>query len=122
LETYFKEHPPRSIAEAQAVIEKQTGLKRSPTQVRAFLKRLGFRCLKAGFVPGPPAPTPEKQAEKQAEQAAFQAEQLEPRLAEAQAGQRVVLFVDAAHFVHGAFLGTLWCLARVFLPSPAFQV
>jgi hypothetical protein len=29
----------------------------------------------------------------------FKAEKLEPRLAEAQAGQRVVFFMDAAHFV-----------------------
>jgi hypothetical protein len=31
----------------------------------------------------------------------------------------VVLFLDAAHFVYGAFLGSLWCLARVFLRSPS---
>jgi len=31
----------------------------------------------------------------------------------------VVLFVDAAHFVYGAFLGSLWCFARVFLRSPS---
>jgi transposase len=28
-----------------------------------------------------------------------------------------VLFVDAAHFVMGAFLGMVWCFARVLLPS-----
>ena len=27
--------------------------------------------------------------------------------------------MDAAHFVHGAFLGYLWCLARIFIPSPS---
>ena len=31
----------------------------------------------------------------------------------------MVLFLDAAHFVYGAFLGYLWCVARVFLRSPA---
>jgi transposase len=30
----------------------------------------------------------------------------------------VVLFLDAAHFVWGAFLGYLWCIARVFVRSP----
>jgi transposase len=30
-----------------------------------------------------------------------------------------VLFVDAAHFVYGPFLGFLWCLARLFLPGPS---
>jgi len=27
--------------------------------------------------------------------------------------------VDAAHFVHGSFLGYLWCLVRYFVPSPS---
>jgi transposase len=30
-----------------------------------------------------------------------------------------VLFVDAAHFVYGPFLGYLWCLARLLIPGPA---
>jgi len=29
----------------------------------------------------------------------------------------VVLFVDAAHFVHSVFSGFLWCFSRVFVPS-----
>jgi len=44
-------------------------------------------------------------------------EELEPRLEEAKAEKRKVLFVDAAHFVMGAFLGYLWCIARIFIPS-----
>lgn len=28
-----------------------------------------------------------------------------------------MLFVDAAHFVFGPFLGYLWCLARLFVPG-----
>jgi transposase len=43
LEAYFKEHLPRTTAEAQAIIEQLTGIKRSPTQVRAFLKRIGMK-------------------------------------------------------------------------------
>jgi transposase len=34
-------------------------------------------------------------------------------------GERAVWFVDAAHFVHGSFLGYLWCLVRYFVPSPS---
>ena len=41
--------------------------------------------------------------------------ELEPRLAEAQVGKRKVLFVDAAHFVQSAFLGWVWCAARLFV-------
>lgn len=37
---------------------------------------------------------------------------MEPRLEQAQAGRRTVLFVDAAHFVFGSFLGYLWCVMR----------
>ena len=37
---------------------------------------------------------------------------MEPRLREAQAGRRTVVFVDAAQFVFGSFLGYLWCVVR----------
>lgn len=52
-------------------------------------------------------------------QAAYLAQELEPRLAQAQAGQRAVFFVDAAPFVLAPFLGFLWSLTRVFLRAPA---
>jgi transposase len=44
---------------------------------------------------------------------------LEPRLNEARAGTREVYFVDAAHFVWGAFVGCLWCICRLFMPTPS---
>lgn len=44
---------------------------------------------------------------------------MEPRLKEAQAGQRVVFFMDAAHFVFAPFLGILWCLQRLFVRAPS---
>ncbi len=52
LEDYFDKNPASSIAEASNAIGKLTGLKRSLTQVREFLKRTGLRCLKVGYVPG----------------------------------------------------------------------
>ena len=36
-------------------------------------------------------------------------------MAEARAGERTVYFVDASHFVVGAFLGCLWCAVRLFV-------
>ena len=114
LEEMFKQKPPRSSAEAQARIKSVTGLHRSPTQIREFMKRLGLRYRKVGHVPAK-ADDPDQQAK----QTAFKTEQLEPRLAEAEAGQRVVLFMDAAHFVHRAFLGMVWCFTRLFVPSPS---
>jgi transposase len=53
------------------------------------------------------------------EQEEFKAEKLEPRLAEAQAGQRVVFFMDAAHFVYAPFLALVWCFARLFVKAPS---
>ena len=40
LEDYFLENPPRSTLEAQAAIERVTGVRRGLTQVRAFLKKV----------------------------------------------------------------------------------
>jgi transposase len=114
LEAHFKEHLPRTIAEAQAVIEELTGIKRSPTQVRIFLKRIGMKWRKIGAIPGRAA-----DPDKQEEQEEFRETELEPRLVEAKEGRRVVLFMDAAHFVYGAFLGMVWSFVRVFIPSPS---
>jgi transposase len=47
------------------------------------------------------------------------AEQLQPRLDEARQGRRTVLFVDAAHFIFGPFLGFVWCLTRLWIPGPS---
>jgi transposase len=52
-------------------------------------------------------------------QTAYLQQVLEPRLAEAQAGQRAVFFMDAAHFVLAPFLGFLWSVARIFIPAPS---
>ncbi|MCZ6595148.1 MAG: IS630 family transposase [Bacteroidetes bacterium] len=114
LKAYFKEHPPVTIAEAQAAIEKLTGIKRKLTQVRAFLKRIGMKCRKVGSVPGK-ALDPGKIEEQES----FKKQELDPRLEEAKTGQRKVYFMDAAHFVFRAFLGFVWCFERIFIPSPS---
>ena len=46
-------------------------------------------------------------------------QEIQPRLDEAQAGKRVVLFADAAHFVLAPFLGFLWSVVRVFIQAPS---
>lgn len=114
IKDYFQKHPPRKITEAQAKIEELTGIKRSPTQIRAFLHRIGMRCRKVGFVPGKGS-----DPEKIEEQEVFRQQKLEPVLKEAQAGKKAVFFVDAAHFVHRAYLGFIWCFTRVFMGSPS---
>lgn len=85
LKAHFAAHPPHTAAAAQAEIERLTGIKRSPTQIKAFLKRMGMSCRKVGYVPGKAA-----NREKIAEQEQFLADELEPRIAEAQAGTRAL--------------------------------
>jgi transposase len=62
-----------------------------------------------------PLPPKKTIAEHVATQAEFLKDHLEPALAEAKAGTRDVYFVDAAHFVRGAFLCCLWCVVRMFI-------
>jgi transposase len=113
LEDSFLKHPPRSVKQAQAVIEQQTGIRRGLSQVRHFLKdRLGLRWRQTGAIPVPPKKTIEEHAR---EQAVFLEEKLGPRLEQARLGLRQVDFVDAAHFVLAPFLGCLWCVARLFV-------
>ena len=69
-----------------------------------------MRRLKVGFIPA--------KADVE-EQERFKKDKLEPRLDEAQAGRRVLFFVDAAHFVLAPFLGYLWCFVRRSVRAPA---
>lgn len=110
LEAYFREHPPATVAEASARIEELTGVKRGPTQTRKFLKDLGMKPRNVGQIPA--------KADVKAQER-FKEEQLEPRLAEAKAGQRLVFFMDAAHFVYAPFLGLVWCFERLFVKAPS---
>jgi len=106
----FRQRPPASVAEAAQRIEQVTGLKRGPTQVRQFLKSVGMKPRKVGQIPA---------KADVAAQETFKTQALEPRLAQAQAGQRRVFFMDAAHFVFAPFLGVLWCFARLFVKAPS---
>jgi transposase len=71
---------------------------------------LRWRCLAA--IPLPPKKTIQEHAATQAE---FLTTQLEPLLEAARSGKGHVFFVDAAHFVMGAFLCCVWCLVRLLL-------
>src|SRR5262245_11446314 len=61
LEEYFLEHPPATAKGAGAAIERLTGVKRSDTQVRPFLKRIGMGRRKVGLLPA--KADPDEQAE-----------------------------------------------------------
>jgi transposase len=110
LKCRFTLQPVHTAKEGMEVIEQVSGVKLSEEQVRRIMKRLGMKFIKTAPRPGKADPT--KQLE-------FFNEQLEPRLQEAAAGERKVFFVDAAHFVMGAFLGMIWCFERVFIKTPS---
>jgi transposase len=110
IEAALRQRPPASVAEAAARIAQLTGLERGPTQVRQFLKSLGMQPRKVGQIPAKADVTAQED---------FQTGHLEPRLAEAKAGQRLVFFMDAAHFVFAPFLGVVWCFERLFVKAPS---
>jgi transposase len=110
LEDYFRKNPPRSTAQAAAAIERITGIRRGLTQVRKFLTGMGLKCRKLGMIPA------KADADAQRE---FLDEKLWPRLRQAQRLRRAVCFVDAAHFVHGPYLGFLWCFVRLLMRGPS---
>lgn len=51
LEAHFRLYPPTTSNQAVEEIEKITGIRRSPTQVREFMRSIGMRFRKMGFVP-----------------------------------------------------------------------
>ena len=107
--------PVRTAAEAAEQIERLTGLKRRPTQIRQFLKtELGFRWRRTRVIPCPPK---RDLPDHIREQEHFLDTKLQPRLDEAVAGRGHVFFVDAAHFVFGSFLCCLWSLTRIFVKA-----
>lgn len=110
VEAALRAQPPRSVKEAAARIAALTGVRRGLTQVRRWLHRLGLRYRKVGMRPA--------KADPQA-QAQFLHEKLVPRLRQAQAGERRVCFVDAAHFVLGPVLGYVWSAVRLMIRAPA---
>jgi len=114
IEGYFTQTPPRSLKEARAKIEELTGIRRSLPQIWKFFRRMEFKYRKIRAVPGK-ALTPEKRRE----QDDFVAEKLSPRVEEAKRGERNFFFMDAAHFVHEAFLGNIWSKTPLFIPSPS---
>lgn len=110
IEQAFEENPPHTISEAVERVQKITGIKKSAKSVRTFLKNLNFSYRKVASIPA---------KADLAKQAQFLISSLYPCLQEATKGSRTVLFLDAAHFVHGSFLGCLWSKVRLFIKSPS---
>jgi len=110
IEAACRQRPPARVAEAAARMADLTGLERGPTPGRQFLQSLGRKPRKVGQMPAKADVTAPE---------AFKTGQLEPRLADAKAGQRLVFFMDAAHVVFAPFLGLVWCFERLFVQAPS---
>ena len=102
----FTVAPVAQAKAATARIEAMTGIRLSESQCRRVMKKMGLSLKKTAPVPG--------KLDSQRQFDFFQSE-LQPRLQEASEGKRKVFFVDAAHFVLGAFLGLVWCFVRPFI-------
>lgn len=113
LECSFKVAPVANAKEAVARIEALTSIKLSESQCRRTMKKMGMSLKKCGTIPA--KADPQLQFE-------FYITELKPRLEQAARGERRVYFVDAAHFVLGAFIGMVWCFARPWIrTSPGRQ-
>ena len=113
IECCFRITPVQNAKDAVARIEKMTGLKLSESQTRRIMKKMGMSLRKCSSIPS--KADPQLQFD-------FYRQEMKPRLEEASRGQRKVFFVDAAHFVLGAFLGMVWCFVRPFIKtSPGRQ-
>lgn len=104
----FTEQPPMSVNEAKVRIEELTGISRSPSQIRAFMNRHGFRYIKTGHIPAKADVKKQQQWMKTT---------LEPAIKEAQNGECHLLFMDAAHFILQPFICALWCMVRLFIKA-----
>lgn len=87
-------------------IEQLTGICLSESQCRRTMKRMGMSLKMSAPLPG--------KVDEQL-QLEFYTQEMTPRLEQAAKGERKVFFVDAAHFVLGAFLGLIWRFARPFI-------
>lgn len=110
LEEPCRAPPPATVAAAAAQIEALTGIKRGPTPTRQFVKKCGMKPRQLGQMPA--------HADPEAQEAC-KAEPREPRLAEAQAGQRVVFFLEAAPGVYAPCLALVWCVTRWCVQAPS---
>jgi transposase len=113
LKELFEKQPPHTVNQAIEIIFEETGVRLKHSACQSFLKKIGMKCRRCGLVPGK-AMDDEKQCEAQQ---VFHDQKLQPLLDVAKQSKRTVLFVDAAHFVMGAFLGMVWCFTRLLLPS-----
>ena len=108
LVAYFEKNPVSSVGQATAKIEELTGISKSPTRVRDWMRKVGMKYQKTAQIPAKACP--EKQE-------AWKANIFAPLKQRAETGEIVLLFGDAMHCVMGVFLSFLWSFTRIFIKS-----
>ncbi len=102
--------PVHQLSQAKERIESLTGIQRSLSAVKSFLKRNDFKYQKIGHIPS------KVDIQKQE---TYLEEILNPAIESAKDGKIHLLFLDAAHFVMGVFLCNIWSKVRLFIKSSA---
>jgi transposase len=111
----FKDKAPSSIKEARIIIYQLTGIRRSLTQVRKFLKKLGMKYLKPLLIPtGKNETDLSKKVKAQKE---FVKNKLSKAMKDAKKGKCKLLFMDSSHMQLSCMLGFIWCFIRPCLPA-----
>lgn len=104
----FASHPPRSLDEAVLQVKELTGIKRSASSMRSFMRRHQFQFLKTGHIPAKVNNTAQHEWVECL---------LKPAIKAAAKQEVHLLFMDAAHFTLQPFLCCLWCVARIFIKA-----
>lgn len=91
----------------QQMISDKYSITMSLTAIRNFLHKHGYKRLKCGSLPAKANPVKQREFYETIEH---------PLMEKAKAGDTVLLFMDAAHFVHGSdFLGCVYTRFRRFI-------
>ena len=106
----FTSRPPRSLCEAVLKVKELTGIQRSATCLRSFMKWHKFHFLKTGHLPAKVNNT---------QQHEWVGTTLKPVTEAAHKGEVHLLFMDAAHFTLQPFLCSLWSKTRIFIKAAA---
>ena len=108
-------NPPRTVKEASGKIKSLTGIKRSLTQIREFLYKIGMKIIKPTKVPmGKNETSIEEKIKKQKD---FVEEKLEPLIQKAKNGEITLLFMDACHMMLACVVSFIWCFVPKYIPA-----
>jgi transposase len=100
----------QSTKELSHKIFELTSLSRGLTQVRKFVKKSGFKYLQTGHIPA---------KADNGKQMEWKETVLDNAVNEAEKGDSVLLFLDAAHFVLEPFICKIWSLTGKFVKASA---